>query len=167
MIGDWKDPDPSYEIVPAYRALIEKRIAEHELWGVKDPRMMWCFPVFAHLAHSAGEHVKVLDVMRRPGIAAQSLYYRGGHGPLEALQISCRYHTRKLEIADAWDGKCIDYLEVSYDDLVGRPYETIVDLIGFALYPATKFTGWHYDYSEEIKNAMDFIDPKLCHWREA
>ena len=146
IIGDWKDPQVDFEPYrEAYTALIREREQQHELWGIKDPRMCFVFPHFAEIAHD----VHVISVGRDPDDCAKSLFARGGHTLEEATRISNSYLGRMWIILSRFHGPVLD---VRYDYLIDCP-EGVV--LGIAAYVGL----------EPTQEAIDFVDPTLCHHR--
>ena len=146
IIGNWKDPQVNFEPHrEAYTALIRERERQHEIWGVKDPRMCFVLPYFAEIAHD----VRVISVGRDSDSCAASLVARGGHTLDEARRITSRYLTQ------LW-GQCWEFpgpmLSVRYEYLVDCPEGVVVSIAAFVgLEPADE--------------AVAFIDPSLCHHR--
>jgi hypothetical protein len=170
LIGDWRRPEltTSRFVWEAYEALIEKRCSTHALWGVKDPRMVWVGEAFIrHCSHVTKATVKVVDVDRRPAVAAQSLFSRGGHTPLEALDISYRYYSRKRDLL-GWGFSQQSrhpravYHRVVYDQLMDHTERTILNLVSWLGFRPDEEGIW-----DKIDAAMAFVDPRLRHWREA
>jgi len=182
MIGDWKRPSNGYEINDEYGALIDKRAKEHALWGVKDPRMIWCYCQFLHHINQVDEIPLTLFVYRKPSICGQSLYFRGGHDPAEALGISYRYYLRMSEHMKGikWeklyglstagnvtgpsfqskDGSCAI---VNFDNLINHTREVVKGIMSWIGWVGGE---WPFD-DYALDRAIDFIDPELRHWREA
>jgi len=172
MIEDWTRPtEKRFELLPEYGRLIEKRAAHHTLWGVKDPRMVWCFTQFMHYINQIDELVKVFEVLRKPSVAAQSLFFRGGHTPFEALDITYRYHDQKMALRSAWVGNesVLNWMCVSYEDLVEAPCLVIEYMRDVLLQgePGKIWKDWRGIPDSAVRAAARFIDPELCHWREA
>ena len=70
IIGDWENPRVDFEPYrEAYTALIRKREAEHQVWGLKDPRLCFVFPYFKEIARD----VKAIFVYRNPDLCSACL----------------------------------------------------------------------------------------------
>lgn len=146
IIGDWKNPQVNFEPHrELYTMLIREREARLSLWGVKDPRMCFVFPYFAEIAHD----VHVISVSRDPDDCAESLFARGDHTLEEATKISSSYLGRKWINLSRF---CGPTLKVRYDYLIDCP-EGVVPAIA------------HFVGLEPTQEAIDFIDPTLCHHR--
>lgn len=146
ILGDWRDPQVNFEPYrEAYTTMIRERERQHELWGIKDPRMCFVFPYFAEIAHD----VHVISVGRDPDDCAESLFARGGHTLEEATKISSHYLGQKWLTVSRFHGPV---LKVRYDHLIDCP-ESIVLGIAYFVGPGS------------TQEAIDFIDPTLCHHR--
>lgn len=147
IIGDWKDPQPNFgPYRETYTTLIREREQQHELWGIKDPRMCFVFPYFAEIARDA----HAVSVTRDRRLCSESLFARGGHSLEEAIRISSRYWRAKYRAVARFPGP---YLHVKYEDLLFTNTEYVVGEIA------------HFAGLELTQEAVDFIDPTLCHHR--
>lgn len=91
MIGDWRDPKLQVHphLFNKYAALIAKRNT-HDLWGLKDPRLCFTFPVLLPLLKNTD--VRVIYISRPIKDIVRSIsVYPGVSGPEEADDIADRY----------------------------------------------------------------------------
>ena len=149
MGGDWKRPVDNFErdIWPEYKdeyTALVREFEEHELWGVKDPRLCYCLPL---LQEVVGDGLRVICVFRDPWCARDSLVERGGHTEMEAWIISIEHMAYMLNATI----RSPRVLYVEYDLLVDRPIDSVTAIAEFL--------------DVEVKQeAIDFIDPDLRHW---
>ena len=151
IIGDWKDPQVDFESYrKEYTALIKKREEQHELWGVKDPRMCFVFSYFARIARGC----RVISVCRDPRLCAESLFARGGHTLEEAIAISWNYWHAKYRQLDNFPCRSEQgqYTFVDYERLLADPEHEV--------HKIARFVGL-----KPTQEAIDFIDPTLRHHR--
>jgi len=149
IIGDWKDPKPNFEPYrQAYRALVEKREREHQVWGIKDPRLCFTFPLLAEYVTGARPILVIRDV----GAIIRSLVQR--RGALDddmtfekARKITLHYLDTRAKTMASFRGPAL-YLE--YDTLVEQPEQTVGLIARFCDVPVTQA-------------AVDFVDPNLRH----
>jgi len=152
IIGDWREPKNNNSLPGEYMDLVERRCANYELWGMKDPRTIWCMSQLLHALNTYDCDYRIIKVERRPGIAAQSLYHRGGHTPMEAYQISYHYFNKIHEELED-----LEHDTVYYDLLISErawQVDWISEIIGRPW--------WSHSVST---NAVEFIDPSLRHWK--
>jgi len=151
--GDVMNPRPNpANMAPWGRSALLDLVTEmdrHEIWGLKAPLICFTFrlvlpflPNPTYIIHTlrAREHI-VDSVARVEGMGAV----------LEAARIVNRYETALLEaraiVPPDWP-----QLYVAYDRLVEEPAEQVERIAAFVGLPVTK-------------EAIDFVDPKLRHWR--
>ena len=157
MGGDWKRPLENFQrdIWPEFKCqytTLVREFEEHELWGVKDPRLCYCLPLLQSVVK---DELKVIWVHRDPWFAAYSLEQRGGHTFREALNISfehfvAAYQNTKDPITNRMSG-----IHVSYDAWMARPTRDIANLVRLLGIRCGK---------ESFRRAVDSIDPDLRHW---
>lgn len=141
IIGDWKNPQVDFDPYrETYTALVSKREKQH-LWGIKDPRMCFVFPYFIEIARD----VLIVSVHRDPMLCANSLFARGGHTREEAMEISTNYLVQQLEVLTGHS-----HFRIDYQYMINYPEETVTALANWVGLSPTE-------------NAIDFVDPSLCH----
>jgi len=151
IIGDWKDPQVNFEPYrEAYTALVRERERQHELWGIKDPRMCFIFSYFARIARGC----RAISVCRDPRLCAESLFARGGHTLEEAAVISWNYWHAKYRQLDNFPCRTEQgrYTFVDYEQLLADPEYVVREIAAFV-------------GLEPTQEAIDFVDPTLRHHR--
>jgi len=147
MGGDWKFPRPDFmdsweKYKDEYLSLVNE-FTQHEVWGVKDPRLCHCLPL---LRVATENKLKVLAVWRDPWEASHSLLERGGHTFEEAFRISISHIAAML--VNTWESAGVLY--VPFDWLVGNPEASVAHMAGWL----------GLEFKQE---AADFLDRDLVH----
>ena len=150
MGGDWKRPLENFQrdIWPEFKCqytTLVRDFEEHELWGVKDPRLCYCLPLLRAVVK---DKLTVICVYRDPWHVHSSLMERGGHERNEAWLITTNHLSWMIFNAAR---SASDVLYLQFDGLVERPRESIIQI--------AKHIG-----VEVTQEAIDFIDPDLRHW---
>jgi hypothetical protein len=131
MIGDWKNPRlDAKPCLDKYREFFADR-QHYDLWGVKDPRLCFTFPVLVSLLQPKTDDVKVV-VTSRPmrSIIASLACYPGVKSHREAWRIAELY-SRALSQAIAKIPAGWPSLTVKYNDLVDAPQENVIHIADF------------------------------------
>jgi len=159
MGGDWKFPNPDFmdnwwKYKDEYLSLVNE-FSQHEVWGVKDPRLCYCLPF---LRVATRYKLKVIAIHRNPWSAAYSLNERGGHSFEEALDISMGYLTAMMLNVETWG---------VVQKMLDRPRAYHINFEIWAAHPeasVANLAGWlGLEFKQE---AADFLDPSLVHWRD-
>jgi len=132
MIGDWKKPYLDAEPhLDKYREFLASR-QRHGLWGVKDPRFCFTFPVLASLLLSdAISDIKII-VTSRPlkNITVSLAQYPGVRSYNEAQRIAKRYASALSQsiakIPIEWPS-----MTIKYDDLIDNPCKHVGRIASF------------------------------------
>jgi len=113
MVGDWRNPqlDALPQHLDRYRALVAKR-QEYDLWGLKDPRLCFTFPVLLPLLDDTD--VRIIYTSRPIKDIARSLgTYPGVESRAEAKRIAERYKVAlaqtKMIVPKAWPTMTLYY----------------------------------------------------------
>jgi len=155
--GDWKYPPADYmhnwgKYKDEYLSLVNEFNSQHDIWGVKDPRLCYTLPC---LKVATKYDLKTIVVYRDPWDAAASLYKRGGHEYDEALDISLRYLTAMMLNTEPWGVTT---------HLIERPKPLYINFKNMIEYPKwtttlmAAFIGTRWN-----QQAEDFIDKGLVH----
>jgi hypothetical protein len=132
MIGDWKNPRLDAEpYLSRYNKFFASR-QRHDLWGVKDPRLCFTFPVLVSLLlPDATSDIKII-VTSRPlkNIAASLARYPGIRSYSEARCIAECYASALSQsvakIPAEWPS-----MTVRYDDLIDNPCKHVGRIASF------------------------------------
>ena len=153
IIGNWENPQVDFEPYrEAYTALIRKREAEHQVWGLKDPRLCFVAPHFLQIAHN----VKVVLVYRDLKACTASLQGRNGFTREKAAYITAEYdYARRLMV------------HYHFGASIVIEYEWLIDNPSWQIQRISEFIKDDMPITNDAKAAaMNFIDPTLCHHKE-
>jgi len=156
LIGDWRDPRLVLDdgLLDKYAALIEKHVAGHEVWGLKDPRLCFALPAFFKAWDGLGrsrDNLRLVRVYRDPWAAAESLCKRGGHSKAEAFVISLGYLFAMFRAGRELSSNAMAILH--FPHIVFGPHD---------ISAISKFVGLEPTV-EQVEAARDFLDPDLVH----
>ena len=156
--GNWRDP--VVMDVPIYRQrylryVINRngRQGRDSLWGIKDPRLCFTFPMFRKALDAAGCPFRVIVSSRPKEAIVKSLEKRGSLAGVSAASIYERYQgalTRVLE-------------SMPEEQIMSVPFELLIKSPRDALKRVADFVG-RPDPEWSIKEAVEFVDPTLDHW---
>ena len=127
------------------RKLLEERQAEYALWGVKDPRFCFTFPLYAVLL---GDDLKVILTLRDIEHTALSMNRLFSVG---VKRTTATIEGYKEAINYSLEGYTGPRLDVQFDDLMGDPASELQRIAEFVDVPLTDA-------------AIAFIDPSMRHW---
>jgi len=152
LIGNWKQPLFSAETIylRKYRDLIAKRIQKYTIWGVKDPRLCYLFPILYYLIKELDGEALVVNVQRPIEASVFSLMKRDKVSIEEAYRITLAY---RLQLDQSLSS--IYRLDLEYNNLVDNPILEIKRLVSFLGYSPSR---------KQIQAAEEFVDRKLRHW---
>lgn len=153
VVGGWKRPCPDFEPVrDSYIKLIRSREKQYELWGLKDPRLLYVFPYFLR---SVKAEVRVVNVYRNLEASANSMANRHKKGSSlnvtykQALSIARQYRDAHwIAMHYCFDGPRLD---VQYEELVHDPAGQVKRI--------AEFVGVNWS-----QKAIDFVSPGLKHF---
>lgn len=147
--GDWKRPElDEGPYLEEYEGLV-RQMQEHELWGLKDPRLCFTFPVLQRLLE---DDTRIVYIQRGSAAVIHSLTMLADvHSMDHAEAIEMRYYDAlfhsQMSVPNHWPQLAVWYHEMVDDPAAG------VDRIA-------AFVG-----RETTQGALDFVDPTLRHWR--
>ena len=144
--GNWAAPALSrtYRYVDSYKQTLQP-FMEHEVWGIKDPRLCYCVPLLMRVVPDT----KLITVYRDPVNAARSLAKREDMPYDLAFAISTVYLSRMIENTI---GK--DVLAIRYIDAITHPVwaaRTVASFIGVEVTDAARVA----------------VDSSLAHWEQS
>ena len=149
IIGRWDRPHPHFPPHrAAYIALITKREASHQLWGLKDPRLCFMLRFFVNILPDT----KIIFVYRDSESAICSLMARNdfAYEKAENIIVSHSYAAHVGATFHAFhDGPQMHIW-----------YEQLIENTAFEVARLNHFIG---DLSSDITAAVEFIDPTLQH----
>lgn len=156
--GNWRDP--VVVDTPIYRQRYLRyvmgrngRQGRDSLWGVKDPRMCFTFPMFREALDAAGCPFRVVVSSRPREAVVKSLEKRDSLSGVPAGLIYERYQDALARVLETVPSK--QMMIVPFGDLLADP-EVTLQRIAF-------FIG-HEVIPELLASAEAFVDPKLDHW---
>lgn len=144
MDRDWTCPPPDFDIAPIPREALEAEVraldATGQVWGVKDPRLLFMLPAWVEVL----PEFRFVGVIRDHEEVVRSLVARDGLEPGVADTIT-RAHVRRLRVlADRFSIPIIDF-SAGPEEVLGRTGELATSL------------GLRWDR----ESAAAFLDPTL------
>lgn len=153
LIGNWRIPQKHLFERPAgeeFEAYIKRREEESPLWGFKDPRMVFFWPV----CWTVPKDPVVVYSVRDPIRATASLVRRDKFPPLVAGTLISEYWLGMYSALALTEAKGITMAGVEYSQLLKKPCTTLLQLCeDIGLQPS----------DEQMAAAVMHIDPSLCH----
>jgi hypothetical protein len=149
---------PDQRMQNEYRQLVRRREEEHEIWGIKDPRMCFTLPYFLDCLQN---DFRLITTHRAFHVSANSLAKLPGYQgmPLDrVVGVMGRYHymfEKSCLLAKSKLDSPMHHLHIRYDFLVSDP-DLYVNQIA-------ELTGLSVPEEERKRLAREFVDPKLNH----
>jgi len=133
MMPVWTHPEylTMDDVYPpeSYVELVRKR-ERRKLWGVKDPRLCFLFPVFLSALSEKTKEVKVISMERSLEASVQSLVARDGLDFDEARRIIVAYENARSGMLELY-GPHFQMLAVYYSDLRDNPRRQVTRIADF------------------------------------
>lgn len=117
------------EPVPAIKATVERRNAEHGVWGWKYPRSI----KFLDEIRPGLRDPRLILVLRDPVASAGRPVRRFKQNPMDVVQEHHQLQARNLKLVSRWE---VPALLVSYERSIDRPVELAEQLADFLGMPA-------------------------------
>ncbi len=147
LIGQWMWPRLNQPF-KSYKKYVESR-QKDKLWGAKDPRLCFAFPIFLKYIKATTE-VKVICTKRFILNSAHSLVKRNGIELKSAMRICEEYdNARECSLRNFTGEK----IHINYDDLLENKMNILSKICDFVQLPLNQ-------------NTIDFVDPNLRHNKE-
>jgi len=161
VVHRWNDPIPLERISPAlkegfsgmYKKLVEKREGEHELWGVKDPRLCFTLPM---LLDCVPQDARIIWTHRSLEACIKSMAARDKMPEQGAARICQMYENAKMEQLEKIG---CPKTGVDYDQLIEKP-ASVIEMIGKLV-----FEDMDPPPEEAVQDALKHVDPELRHWK--
>jgi hypothetical protein len=155
IVGDWRAPNVNFEpYQKSYTRLIRARERQHNLWGLKDPRLCFAFPHFVRALQRSTE-LRVIHPTRDVAKCALSLLRKAERekqkhtqvDPKQALYLAQLYTDVSLEVLADWGGPVLD---VPYESLVNNPRYWVGQIANFI-------------GVDPIDEAVEVVKPEMRH----
>jgi len=140
------------ESVRGYADAIRERNHSFVIWGIKEPRFMFCWPAYIPLF----EDIRCVIVRRSPAATEQS--FAKWEAAIDGPPLDEQRGQMKVCI-DWTDQLNISTHTIWYEELLSHPATSIQALAEWA------FQGLHIKPEpDHIQQAVEFVDPKLRHY---
>ncbi len=155
------EPRWTPELHEEYTVLVRRKSAQHELWGVKDPRLCMTLGTLADTLKAAGVELRVVTTLRAVHHSVDSLRkLHGGMSADRAAGIVGKYSYARSKNMEAWvqgdPHNLARTCQVLYDQLVEEPDKVIPAL--------QRFVGLEPKVTDELRA---WVDPQLQHEKSA
>ena len=138
---------------------VKKRVKEAQglkIWGLKHPKLSRCGEKMVRLLKEQKVDVRVITTERGLGSVSRSMQARNPNMKRNWKDNALRAFNRWK---DTVSRLTVPIMKVRYDDLIDYPGMKVKDIVDFC------FEGLTQPTKKQIKAAIDFVDPKLRHWR--
>lgn len=151
IVLNWQCPRPNFKPHAVEYAKLMKEKLIQPLWGVKDPKLCFCFNEFSELA--TGHDVKVITTHRDPEAVAKSILSvrfipRCSSVPPNPTATHELYEKARAQALDNFKGQ---RLNINYDLLIHDIEPHVQKIADFAGVPITA-------------DALKFVDKNLNHY---
>lgn len=154
----WQRRDEVRRLRCALQRSLERQVAGHAVFGVKDPRLCRLLPWWQEMIAELAMDVRYIIVIRSPHEVAASLRRRDGFSLEKGLLLWIKHMDTVARLPDV-----AHMLHLEYDEVVKQPAAIADAMSGFL----GKATGGVWPVTSSDGGAEPFIDEKLRHHGQA